>query len=160
MTVLASPDLLNESSTALFALGSEYQVDGNRWKYVKAEGTVTQYACCLVDALMDAIEATTTLVGTAARPTQLVVPQIALTDEYYAWAPCGPFWKLKDGTTFKVLALNAATSVRLYTTANGGELDDAVTTGNVAGLALTETVTTLEGADCVAVQRLVSFCEL
>jgi hypothetical protein len=151
----------SDGTTAQFALGTEIQVGGARYKYCIAEGAIAAYACCLIEADQDAIEATTTLVGTAARPTGLIIPQFAVADEEYFWGPIGPFYLREDGvTTFKVLAANAATSVRLYTTGTAGVLDDAVTTGLIAGLALTETVTTQEAADCVAVQRLVSFCEL
>lgn len=151
----------SDGTTAQAGLGNEVFVKGNRYKYVKANGAVAAYACCLINASGEAIEATTTLVGTAARPTALCIPQFALATGEYGWAAVGPFRLREDGsTTFKVLAANAATSVRLYTTATAGVLDDAVTTGLIAGLALTETVTTQEAADCVAVQRLVSFCEL
>jgi hypothetical protein len=161
MTTLAMQNLTaSDGTTPQFGLGDEYQVNGNRYKYLKAEGALAAYALCYYDAALDAREATTTLVGTPARPTGFCIPQFAVADEEYFWAPIGPFYLNKDGTTFKVLAANAATSVRLYTTGTAGVADDAVTTGLVAGLFLTETVTTQEAADCMAVQRLVSFCEL
>jgi hypothetical protein len=151
-----------DGTTQQFALGDEADVGGGaRWKYVKASGAVAANALCHITAANLIIEATTTLVGTAARPTGLAVPQFAFATGEYGWVPIGPFNLREDGvTTFKVLAANAATSVRLYTTATAGVVDDAVTTGLVSGLALTETVTTQEAADCVAVSRLVSFCEL
>lgn len=161
MTIQAAPNLTSsDGTTAQFALGTEFQSGGNRYKYCIADGALAAYACCYIQADMDASEATTALVGTAARPTGLIIPQFAVADNEYFWGPIGPFYLKDDGTTFKVLAANAATSVRLYTTGTAGVLDDAVTTGNIAGLALTETVTTQEAADCVAAQRLVSFCEL
>lgn len=145
----------------LAGLGDEYQFGGARYKYIRASGATAAYACCHITAAIRAIEITTTLMGTVARPTGICIPQYSLADGEYGWAPIGPFYLREDGsTTFKVLAANAATSVRLYTTATAGVLDDAVTTGNIAGLSLTETVTTQEAADCVACQRLVSFCEL
>ena len=155
----------SDGLTAIAGLGDELETsNGARWKYLKASGAIARYALCHVTAANLAIEATTTLVGTAARPTLLCIPQTmaAIADLEYFWAPIGPFGPFReDGvTTYKVLAANAATSVRLYTTGTAGVVDDAVTTGNVAGLALTETVTTQEAADCVAVTRLVSFCEL
>lgn len=161
MTCQGMPNLVSSDGTnAQFGLGDEYQEGANRWKYFIAGEAITAYYACFIKADWDVLGATTALVGTAARPTALCIPQFAVADNEYFWAPIGPFWKQRTGTTFKVLAANAATSVRLYTTATTGVLDDAVTTGNLAGLALTETVTTQEAADCVAVQRLVSFCEL
>jgi len=152
---------VSDGLTAQFGLGDEIMVKGARYKYVQASGAVAAYACCHITAAGLAIEVTTTLMGTVARPTGLCVPQFALATLEYGWAAIGPFRIREDGTTtFKVLAANAATSVRLYTTGTAGVLDDAVTTGLIAGLALTETVTTQEAADCVAATRLVSFCEL
>jgi hypothetical protein len=163
MTAHAKYNLTSsDGTTPQFGLGDEINVCGAQYKYCIAEGAVAAYALCLIEADGDVIEATTTLVGTAARPTTLGVPQFAMADEEYGWVAVGPFGPFREdgSTTFKVLAANAATSVRLYTTGTAGVVDDAVTTGLVAGLALTETVTTQEAADCVAVTRLVSFCEL
>lgn len=163
MTAHAKYNLTSSDGlTPQFGLGDEINVCGAQYKYCIAEGTVAAYALCSIAANGDVVEATTTTVGTAARPTTLGVPQFAMADEEYGWVAVGPFGPYREdgSTTFKVLAANAATSVRIYTTATPGVVDDAVTTGLVAGLALTETVTTQEAADCVAVQRLVSFCEL
>jgi hypothetical protein len=151
----------SDGLVASAGLGDEINVGGAQYKYVKASGAIAAYAACHITAAGLAIESTTTLVGTAARPTALCIPQFSLAADEYGWAPVGPFTLREDNVTkFKVLAANAATSVRLYTTATPGVLDDAVTTGLIAGLALTETVTTQEAADCVAATRLVSFCEL
>lgn len=151
----------SDGTTPLFGLGDEIQVKGNRWKYVKASGAVAAYQLVHITAAGLAIESTTTLVGTAARPTQLAVAQFAIADTEYAWVPIGPFRIREDGsTTFKVnAALNCATSVKLYTTGTAGVVDDTATTGVVQGLSLTETITTAEAADCVAVTRLTSFCD-
>lgn len=163
MAVLADMNLKAvDGTTPRFALGDEADVAGGaRWKYVKASGAVAANALCHITAANLLIESTSTLVGTAARPTGLAVPQFAFATGEYGWVPIGPFNLREDGvTTFKVLAANAATSVRLYTTATPGVVDDdSAGTGIAAGLALTETVTTQEAADCVAVQRLVAFCE-
>lgn len=169
MTTSGKVNLLtSDGTTAQCGLMDEYQVGGCRFKYVKCGASValTAYTCCTISAAGLVVMATTTTVGTAARPTGICIPQFAVAVDEYFWAPIGPFGTATpynvngSPVTFKVLAANAATSVRLYTTATDGVLDDAVTTGNIAGLALTETVTTQEAADCVAVQRLVSFCEL
>ena len=171
MTTSGMPNLTSSDGlVAKAGLGDEYETNGCRFKYVRcnASTAIAAYACSHIAATGLITESTTTLVGTAARPTTLCIPQFALAASEYGWAPIGPFGAETPyndpatgvPVTFKVLAANAATSVRLYTTGTAGVLDDAVTTGNIAGLALTETVTTQEAADCVAVQRLVSFCEL
>lgn len=153
----------SDGTTAQAGLGDEAMIGGSRYKYClcNASTALAAYALCHISAAGLVTESTTTLVGTAARPTGYCIPQFAVAVSEYFWAPIGPFRVREDGsTTFKVLAANAATSVRLYTTGTAGVVDDAVTTGLVAGLALTETVTTQEAADCVAAQRLVAFCEL
>lgn len=149
-------------TTAEFGLGDEINVCGAQYKYVQAAGAVAAFQLCHISATNTILESTTTLVGTAARPTELCVPQFAIASGEYAWVPVGPFKLREDGVTkFKVnAALDCATSVRLYTTGTAGVVDDSATTGLVGGLSLTETITTAEAADCVAVTRLVSFCEL
>lgn len=153
----------SDGTTAKSRLGDTFRAAGGaEYTYCLASGAIAAYALSHVTAAGLAIESTTTLVGTAARPTALVIPQFAVADGEYFWGASGPFQLREDGsTTFKVkAALNCATSVRLYTTGTAGVVDDSATTGNVAGLSLTETITTADAADCVAVQRLVSFCEL
>lgn len=144
----------------LAGLGDRLNVKGAGYIYIKAGAAIAAYACCHVSAAQVALEITTTLMGTVLRPTLICVPQYSLASGEYGWAWCGPGYLREDrSTTFKVLAANAATSVRLYTTGTAGVLDDAVTDGLVTGLALTETVTTQEAADCVAVQQLTGFCQ-
>lgn len=161
MSALAMPNL--ESSDGLvaqFAVGDEYNSGGNYYKYFKSAAAIASNALCtfLGDTNV-AQEGTTTLAGVI--PGGYCIPQfaVAAADEFF-WAPIGPFFKKRDGSTFKVLAANAALNVRLYTTATPGVVDDAVTAGIVAGLRLSETVTTQEAADCTACARLVHACEL
>jgi len=149
----------SDGTTAQFALGDEIDVCGARYKYFIADGTIAAYSLCTVQNDYDAEEGTTTTSG--AKPTLCCVPQFAVADNEYFWAPIGPFGPYReDGTTtFKVnAALNCAASVKLYTTGTDGVVDDAAT-DLVAGLLLTETITTAEAADCIAVQRLVTNCQ-
>lgn len=156
MTVAAKMNLTSsDGTTAQFRLGTETEQKGTRYKYLKSGGAIAQYACVSVSNADVAVEGTTTTSG--AKPTLFAIPQfaVAATDEYF-WAPIGPIAPTNwDGsTTHKVLAAaSCADSVKLYTTATAGVVDDAAT-DLIAGLTLTETITTARAATCIAVQRL------
>lgn len=159
MSVNASPNL--KSSDGLvpaFGLGSTYETKGATYKYFRAAGSIAAYSACTVQNDWDAEEGTTLTSGS--KPTMVCIPQFAVADLEYFWAPVGPFRLREDGvTTFKVnAALNCAGSVKLYTTATDGVVDDTAT-DLIAGLFLTETITTPEAADCMAVQQLVTNCQ-
>lgn len=152
----------SDGTTSQAALGDEIEVKGGaRWKYVQASGALAIYQLCHITAAGLAIPSTTALVGTAARPTTLGIPQFAVADTEYAWIPVGPFRLREDGSTaFKVLgAASDVLGTKQYTTGTAGVVDDAPTTGVVQGLALTETLTGAAAAACVAVTRLTSFCD-
>lgn len=152
----------SDGTTAQHALGDEMSTKGGAvWKYVKAAEAISAYQLCHIAADGTILKSTTTLVGTAARPTELCIPQFDIASGEYAWVPVGPFKLREDGvSTFKVAALiNCAGSVKLYTTATSGSVDDSVTTGVVQGLALSATITAATNAACVAVTRLTSFCD-
>lgn len=139
-------------------LGDIANICGAVYQYFRAAGSIAAYSLCTVQNDFDAEEGTTTTSG--AKPTACCIPQFAVADLEYFWAPIGPFFKREDDlTTFKVnAALNCAGSVKLYTTATDGVVDDAAT-DLVQGLTLTETITAAEAADCIAVQRLVTNCQ-
>lgn len=148
----------SDGTTAQFALGTKINVKGADYMYFIADGSIAAYSLCTVQNDYDAGEGTTTTSGS--KPTLCCIPQFAVADNEYFWAPIGPFRLREDGvTTFKVnAALNCAGSVKLYTTATGGVVDDTAT-DLVAGLFLTETITTAEAADCMAAQQLVTNCQ-
>lgn len=150
----------SDGTTAKFAIGTVANVKGAQYMYLKANASValTAYAACTISNAFLATMGTTTTSG--AKPTLVAIPQFAVAVSEYFWAPIGPFYLREDGsTTFKVLsALNCADSVKLYTTATDGVVDDAAT-DLIAGLLLTETITTAEAADCIAVQTLVTNCQ-
>lgn len=148
----------SDGTTPQAALGQVINVKGATYMYFLADGTIAAYSACTVQNDYDAEEATTTTSG--AKPTLVCIPQFDVGDNEYFWAPIGPFFKREDGsTTFKVnAALNCAASVKLYTTATDGVVDDTAT-DLIAGLLLTETITTAEAADCIAVQTLVTNCQ-
>lgn len=155
MTAQAGYNLISSDGTiAQFGLGDEIDVGGARYKYLLAAGVIAQYALVSVDNVNEAVEGTTTTSG--AKPTVFGIPQFAVADNEYFWAPIGPFTLKSDGAAFQVKAAqDCALSVKLYTTATAGVVDDAAT-DLIAGLLLTETITTAAAADCIAVSRLVS----
>lgn len=160
MTAVSKYNLSSSDGTeAKFALGTEINVRGNTYQYFIADGAIAAYAACTVQNDFDAAEATTTTSG--AKPTGVCIPQFAVADNEYFWGAVGPFGPYREdgSTTFKVKAAqDCATSVKLYTTATAGVVDDTAT-DLIAGLCLTETITTAEAADCIAVQRMVTNCQ-
>ena len=150
----------SDGTTANFALGTECEVEGTVYKYLKSSAAITQYDACSISNLNVAVSGTTTTSG--AKPTLFAIPQfaVAAADEYF-WAPIGPIapYAWDGSTTFKVnAALNCGADVKLYTTATPGVVDDSAT-DLIAGLQLTETITTARAATCVAQCRMVSNCQ-
>lgn len=147
-------DLSSTSTDQKFPLGAIYEEEDCVYQYVHAAGSIAQYNLVTMDADFEAADGTTTTSG--ARPTRCGVAQIAFADNDYGWVPIGPFPESKG---FKVnAAASCAANVKLYTTATDGVVDDAAT-DLVAGLVLTETITTAAAATCEAVQRLVTNCQ-
>ena len=148
----------SDGLTAQAALGQTIQVKGATYQYFKAAGSIAAYSACTVQNDYDAEEGTTTTSG--AKPTLVCIPQFAVADLEYFWAPIGPFFLREDGVTkFKVnAAASCVSSVKLYTTGTDGVVDDAAT-DLIAGLTLTETIVGAEAADCIAVQQLVTNCQ-
>jgi len=155
----AMPNLTaSDGTTPQAALGQTIEIKGATYQYFIADGAITAYDACYIQDDFDASPITTTLSG--ARPCGVCIPQFAVADNEYFWAPVGPFFKREDGsTTFKVkAAASCAADVKLYTTATAGVVDDSAT-DLIAGLLLTETITGAEAADCIAFQRLVTNCQ-
>lgn len=166
MTIRAKMNLTSSDGVAVdgqvpsFQLGEEVEINGTVYKYFISGAAIAQYSACTVSNANVAVVGTTTTSG--AKPTLFCIPQfaIAAANEYF-WAPIGPIAQYSyDGSTnFKVLAaLDCATSVKLYTTATDGVVDDAAT-DLIAGLQLTETITTARAATCIAQCRMVSNCQ-
>lgn len=160
MNLTSSDGVAVSGQVPSFALGTEVEVKGTVYKYLKSGAAITQYASCSISNANVAVMGTTTTSG--AKPTTFAIPQfaVAAADEYF-WAPIGPIAPTSfDGSTaFKVLAAqDCATSVKLYTTATDGVVDDAAT-DLIAGLQLTETITTARAANCIAQCRMVSNCQ-
>ena len=166
MTVASKYNLTSSDGVAVsgqvpsFALGTETEIKGTVYKYLISGGAIAQYASCTISNANVAVEGTTTTSG--AKPTLFAIPQfaVAAANEYF-WAPIGPIAPTAyDGsTTFKVLAAaSCAADVKLYTTGTAGVVDDAAT-DLIAGLQLTETITTARAATCIAQCRMVSNCQ-
>lgn len=148
----------SDGATAQAGVGDTATVRGAEYVYCKAAAAITAYQLCSLDNSGEAVPGTTTTSGS--RPTQFVIPQFAVADDEYFWAPKGPFFLREDGVSkFKVkAAVNCQKDVKLYTTATDGVVDDAAT-DLVAGLLLTENITTAEDADCIAVGPMLSNCQ-
>lgn len=146
----------SEGEEATASLGERRFVKGAEYVYCKSAGAIAAHAMCTVSNAGVASEGTTTTSG--AKPTLVVIPQfaIAAANEYFWGWNGGTALTREDGVTkFKVLAANCATSVKVYTTGTAGVIDDdASGTDLIHNLLLTETVTTQEAADCIAVGRL------
>lgn len=160
MNLTSSDGVAVDGRVPSFALGTEVEIKGTVYKYLKSGAAIAQYACCSVSNANVAVEGTTTTSGS--KPTLFAVPQfaVAAADEYF-WAPIGPIAPTSwDGSTafYVKAAQDCATSVKLYTTATPGVVDDAAT-DLIAGLQLTETITTARAATCIAQCRMVSNCQ-
>jgi hypothetical protein len=168
MTSLAMANLTSSDGTVAKAgLGDEIEIGGTRFGYFIADAAIAQYSACTVQNDLDAEEATTTTSG--AKPTLVCIPQFDVADNEYFWAPIGPIMPLTPyndpatgvPVTFKVLAATlCATSVKLYTTATDGVVDDSAT-DLIAGLFLTSTNSAggTVATGCMAVQRMVTNCQ-
>ena len=149
-----------DGGAPFFAVGTEVEIKGTVYKYLKSGAAIAQYDAVTISNAGVAVSGTTTTSG--AKPTLFAVPQfaVAAANEFF-WAPIGPIalTTFDGSTTFKVnAAASCATDVKLYTTATAGVVDDTAT-DLVAGLQLTETITTALAANCIAQCRMVSNCQ-
>lgn len=157
MTAIAQYNLTeSDGTTAKYQVGTEINIEGATYMYCKATAaTIAAYSACsgaTPAAMEEATTTTANALGTAGG--YFCAPQFSVAASEYFWAPVGPWYLSWDGVTkIKVLAANAAAGALLNSTATDGVLDDASTTA-VIGIALTETVTTQEAADCVAFRRV------
>jgi len=146
----------SDGTTPQFSVGIEMETKGSCYKYLLAGGTIAQYAVCTLSNIHTAVEGTTALSG--AKPTLFAIPQFAVANGEYFWAPVGPFGPFRsDGsTTFKVkAAASCVLDVKLYTTITDGIVDDSAT-DLITGLLLTATITSAAAANCISVCRMVS----
>jgi hypothetical protein len=154
---MAQENLISSDGTSAQAqVGEIRTIKGADYMYCKATAaTIAAYSMCsgaTPAAMEEATTTTANALGTAGGFA--CIPQFAVAASEYFWGAIGPFYLREDDVTkFKVLAANAAAGALLNSTATDGVLDDASTTA-VIGVALTETVTTQEAADCVAFRRI------
>jgi ATP phosphoribosyltransferase len=145
----------SDGTTAKHGVGDRINIKGAEYGYFKATAaSIAAYSACsgaTPAAMEEGTTTTATALGTAGGFA--CVPQFAVAASEYFWAPVGPFYLREDGvTTFKINAANAAAGAQLFSTATDGVLDDTSSGSTIElhGVALTETVTTAEAADCVA----------
>lgn len=150
----------SDGTTQQTNLGDLYRIGGAVYMYCKSSAALAQYGACTVSIAGVAAPGTTTTSG--AMPTAVVIPQfaVAAANEYF-WGWHGGEFSRYDwlGNPFYVLAaLNCADSVKLYTTATDGVVDDSAT-DLIEGLLLTETITTARAATAMAVACFKTNCQ-
>lgn len=144
--------ILSQADTVpQFGIGEEYvSPQGSTFKYLQANGAVTQYFFCTVDEDYQATPGTTTTAGS--KPQLGGIAMAALADNQYGWFAVGPF--TEEDLVYVFAKTLCVHDVKLYTHATAGAVDDTATT-QIFGLALS---TTVGGADantlCYAVDRL------
>lgn len=143
-----SPNLaanpLRVTTTPEFALGTQVEVSGATYEYIKAGGALSQYYTYIIASTGIATDAVTHALTGGASPPQVLrlgVPQVAFASGDYGWAArAGKF-------TARVLTLCAA-GARLYTSGTAGALDDTSSTQTlISGASVDATV---GGADANA----------
>lgn len=115
----AGVDFASKDTTAIHKLGERQTAStGTVFEYVKASGTVAQYAAVKIDDDGTIAQLTTTIAGT--EPTRVGAAQIAFSTNEYGWvAVAGPFSILTNAAV--------AADVKCYTTATAGKIDDDAT---------------------------------
>lgn len=117
------------------ALGRTFHgANGQKWIYIKANGTVAQYDCVSIDEAFG-IDALTKAL--ADQKNGIGFAQIAFTVNQYGWV-CVESGGI--GAQVNVLA-SCVQDVPLYTSATAGKLDDASASQTlISGVAITATV--------------------
>lgn len=165
MTANAYYDITASHTTAQAELGDEINVNGARYKYVQAKGALTAYDLSIITVstagVVEAAPATTTLAGgtSSVLPSSYCIPQFAVADDEYFWAPIGPFGATFTRGAFKVnAAITCLSSVKLYSTGTAGVVDDTSTnTVLIQGLVLLAGAGDAAAAcQCIATRRLAS----
>lgn len=138
----------SDGTTAQFAVGTEINVKGATWVYIKATAAAITAGDVLSGASPAVAESATTTTATALGTAGgfAAVAQFAFAASEYGWAARGPFYLREDGvTTFVARIANVTAGNLLYSTATAGTLDDDSSGSTIAliGLTLVTTITTL-----------------
>lgn len=158
MVAMAGYNLSVADETPQFGLGDSFEKDGSIWRYVQANGAISQYDCVWIDDDWQAAKITYALTGSNAYPSKAGVAQFAFTDNYYGWV-----WTSGGGTGSGIyvtcLALCAA-DVKLYTSATAGAIDDAsASQALLQGLKIMVTVGgSTAAAECASAQEITIAC--
>lgn len=123
MQTLIGADVENESTTALFEIGSRHY-DPNtdkEYMYVLADEAITAEAAVIIpeDYGVEMVDTTSTA---SAFGDRVGVSNIAIASGSYAWV------QIYGGTTLSV-ATSCAANTAINSTATAGRLDDDATTG-------------------------------
>jgi len=135
-------DFTANTESALFEVGSTAKAtDGQEYIYVQDSGSgITQYQWVGIDEDYDATALTTAHVTAGYK---VGVAQVAITADYYGWVAV-----LGQNLTGKFAGAVTA-DADLYTTATGGSLDDADSTGlqRLQGVVPVATLTAASNAE-------------
>ena len=156
MSVHAYVNLSAPEDVATAAPGDEFDAPhGARYVYVQASAAIDAFSLCRITSTNTVAESTASDLTTT-RPANVCIPQFAVANAQYCWAPIGPFKLREDNvTTFKVLSKVANANVAMYGTTTAGSVDDAVSNPPIQGLTLTAACAVDDTATaCVASQRL------
>ena len=130
------------TTTAEFALGTlGFSPDGGLYVYVQADGAIDDGEACQIQGDFQAVPITTT---NGTESNAICFPQEDIADNSYGWG-------LVFGKGNASVGASCAASVQLYTTANGGQLDDAATAIHIHGVQLTTARSATAGLAPVAV---------
>lgn len=130
-TGIIGTDVNQTSTTALFTPGTEIQINGITYVYIKATEALTANYLCMFNPTYDAvIQLTTSRVTTF--PAGICVPLRAFASGAYGWAA-------RKGAFSVFVGANASAASPLYTTTTPGLADD-VATILISGLKVNSTV--------------------
>ena len=142
-TVDSDGKIAGDDPTVAVAAGTlAYSPNGGLYVCIQADGAVGQYQACQIYGNWQAAAITTTN-GTEA--VKICIPQVALANNEYGW---GLVW----GNGQLEVGANCAANAQLYTTGNGGRLDDGATAIHISGAQLTAARGGGNGPALVAVQ--------
>lgn len=141
-----------QSDVAKVPLGSvTFDVYGREWMYCRANGTTAagKFAWIATDGTFDATPATTALVGTPGTDWKFLgAPNVAVTDNYYAWYFVG------SGEFEGYIEASFTAADVVYTTDNAGIIGADNSSFQVEGVKVVDTSTTAGRYTIYAADRM------
>lgn len=110
-------DLTQIDTVPTQTLGTEVEATDGTYRYIQANGAISQYAMCKIDDSDQAVQGTTTLLPST-EPAMVGIAQVAFADNEYGWIHRG------NGSGSVLVSATCAADVKLYTTATAGKVED------------------------------------